>query len=157
MIVLSDLSRVLLFPKDKNYLEGLNELHKKLLAEKGAGYPAFEYFELNQELLDYYESLRDSHTFAVFTTDIIQDHPDIRNALKKVFVRIFSARELGVVKNDPFAYQLIASLLKVAPFACIYIDDQENNVNAAKEAGMHAFVYRSNPVLIQQIKAVLVR
>ncbi|MBI4250317.1 hypothetical protein HY622_01905 [Candidatus Uhrbacteria bacterium] len=85
MVILSDLSRVLLFPKDNKYLGGLNELHKKLITEKGGMYPAFTYFELNQELLDYYKSLDSDHILAVFTTDVIQDHPDIRRELEKVF------------------------------------------------------------------------
>ena len=50
-VILSDFARVILFPKDKSYPGRLDELQAKL-NNQSEGHNFFDYFELNQELLD---------------------------------------------------------------------------------------------------------
>jgi len=70
--IVSDFSRVLLFPKDKSYQGSLNALHKEL-SEKPS-YNALDFFELNVGLLDFYKSLKDRIPVYIFTSDVIQDY-----------------------------------------------------------------------------------
>jgi HAD superfamily hydrolase (TIGR01549 family) len=50
--------------------------------------------------------------------------------------------ETGVVKPHDGAYAAIAERLGVEPDECVFIDDQEKYVTAAREFGMSAIWYR---------------
>ena len=68
--LLFDFSRVLLHPTDKTYKGSLNNLHREL--KDNESYYLFNYFELNQELLDYLKTVKNKFELCIFTTDIIQ-------------------------------------------------------------------------------------
>ncbi|MDP4001066.1 MAG: HAD-IA family hydrolase [bacterium] len=154
--LLSDFSRVLLRPKNMAYAAGLNALHKKLTGESNGTYQIFDYFEFNEELLDFYKSLKGKYPISLFTTDIIQNHPEIRARLEPIFDHIFAANDLGLSKKDSQAYIFIANKLHLDPHEIVYIDDQPGNVEAANEAGLTAFQYNNNnQETIARIKALL--
>ncbi|OGI20946.1 MAG: hypothetical protein A3J06_04690 [Candidatus Moranbacteria bacterium RIFCSPLOWO2_02_FULL_48_19] len=153
--LLSDFSRVLLVPKDRKYTGGLNVLHKRLVAELRGTYQIFDYYELNDELLDFYQSLRGKYPINIFTTDTIQNHPEIRARLEPIFDHIFAANDLGLNKKDPQAYIVIAEKLHLDPHEIVYVDDQLKNVEAANAAGLTAFQYSNNQETIKKIKALL--
>lgn len=49
--------------------------------------------------------------------------------------------EIGVIKPDPLAYQMIADRLGVQPSECLFIDDQPRYCQGAREVGMQAIDY----------------
>ena len=154
--ILSDFSRVLLKPKDENYKESLNTLHRQLSEELGHEYPAADHFVFNDELLDFYASLKGQYPLHLFTTDIIQNHPHIRPKLDAVFDNIISASEHGLSKKDPAAYRFISDMIKKEPMEIVFIDDQLSNLEAAKSAGMKTVHYQDdNERAIHDIKALL--
>jgi putative hydrolase of the HAD superfamily len=59
--------------------------------------------------------------------------------------------EIGVAKPDRRAYEIAATRLGVEPADCLFIDDNEVNVVAARELGMRAEVFRSR----DQVRALL--
>ncbi|GLY90178.1 HAD family hydrolase [Actinoallomurus iriomotensis] len=59
------------------------------------------------------------------------------------FTTLAYSCELGVAKPDRRAYELVAERLGVAPRECLFIDDNETNVLAARELGMRAEVFRA--------------
>ncbi|GAA4626254.1 HAD family phosphatase [Actinoallomurus vinaceus] len=58
---------------------------------------------------------------------------------------------IGVAKPDHRAFEIAAERLGVTPADCLFIDDTEVNVVAAREVGMRAEVFRS----IEQVRALL--
>lgn len=58
---------------------------------------------------------------------------------------------IGVAKPDHAAYRIAAERLGVAPADCVFVDDTEVNVLAAREVGMRAEVFRSP----DQVRALL--
>ncbi len=154
--LLSDLSRVLLFPKDINYAGSLNTLHKKLLVELGEKYKPLDHFEFNTELMNFYRSLKDKYSLNLLTSDVIHHQPDIGMHLGVVFKNVFSANELGLKKKDPDIYLFICKKINTNPTNVIYIDDQIENVNAALAAGMKALLYENdNKKTITELSALL--
>ncbi len=69
------------------------------------------------------------------------------------FSPILLSCELGVDKPDPRIYQILLSELQVAPEDCIFIDDKQENVNAAIALGIDGIVFSSS----KQLKADLER
>jgi FMN phosphatase YigB (HAD superfamily) len=147
--IISDFSKVLLFPKDKNYAGKLNDLHKKNL--ESGGYDFWKHFELDQKLFDYYKTLSKNYELFIFTSEYIQDYPPVRQILDTVFRKIFIAFEMNVKKDDPIAYQKLSDLLDCSPEEIIYIDDSQANVDAANKVRMNAILYKTADSTISKI------
>ena len=138
-VIVSDFSRVLLFPKEGSYKDGLNALHKEL-SEK-SDYSPLDYFEFNQPLLDLYQSLKAKYPLYIFTSDAIQDAPEFQQYLKPIFEDILSAKKMNTDKKTSDAYTLVAKQIGVDPQEILYIDDTPANIQAAKTAGLSTFLY----------------
>jgi FMN phosphatase YigB (HAD superfamily) len=152
--VVTDFSKVLLFAKDEAYSGGLNALNTRLLAGDPA-YPFFDHFVLNDELLDYYQSLGRKLPVYVFTTEYIQNHPAIRGRVRRVFKAVLSAQELGLKKADQEAYRSIAAMIHCGPEEILYIDDKGSNIEAASRAGLRTFLFTGNIVLMSKLDALV--
>jgi len=151
--IISDFSRVILFPKDTNYLGGLNNLHKEL--SQKPDYKALDHFNLNIELLDFYKSLQDKTLFHIFTTDSIQDSHEFQQYLQPIFSKVLSAKKMNVDKKDPGSYKSVATQLKLKPNEILYIDDTPDNVQAARAAGFNTVIYTDNTTLFRSVKEIL--
>ena len=64
---------------------------------------------------------------------------------------------VGLRKPDPAIYLLTIDRLDagLAPSDCLFVDDNELNVEAARELGMTAVQFRSNEQAIGEIRAAL--
>ena len=145
-ILVSDFSRVLLFPKDEIYRSGLNKLYGQTSA---AGDRFEDYFKLNEALLIELEKLEiDKY---IFTTGTVQDAPEIKDRVKAVFKKVFNVPMIGVRKADSRAYLKLCSEIGAEPVQVMFIDDTSANVEAAKEAGLHAVVYENNEQILDSI------
>jgi epoxide hydrolase-like predicted phosphatase len=58
-----------------------------------------------------------------------------------VFDVIVISAEVGLVKPDPAIYHLALSQLGVAPEEAIFLDDVQENIDAARFVGMHAVLF----------------
>lgn len=151
--LVSDLSRVLLLPKDKSYLGTLNGLHREL--SQNPDYKLFNYFELNNELLEFYKSLKGKIVLYMFTSETIQDSPELEPYLKPVFNKIYSALKMGIGKEESLAYKTIASDMRLQPEEILYIDDSMANIGPALTVGLQAILYKDNESIISEIKSKL--
>src|SRR3989304_7756421 len=147
--LLFDFSYVLLFPKDSHYMGKLNALHKEL--SQKPNYVFFDHYVLNNELLDYLKNLKEKYILAICTTGTIQNVPEVRSELDKVFSKVFSSADIGYVKSDSEAYLYVAKQLGVEPKDILFIDDQEENVLAAKTAGLSVIRYTLNKELFTSL------
>ncbi len=148
--IISDLARVILFPRDKGKTDKLNAIHKKHL--ESGDYNFWQQFELNQELLDYYQSISENFNLSIFTSAYIQNYPSLREILDKVFKNIFVAHDLGLKKHDPKVYQKLAELLECETNEILFIDDSQANIDAANEAGIVTILHKENLSTITEIK-----
>lgn len=63
----------------------------------------------------------------------------------------FSHR-LHVAKPEPAIYRHAAEGLGVAPERILFLDDREENIAAARQAGMHAIQYRNHDDFLHEMK-----
>jgi len=70
------------------------------------------------------------------------DNPDAMEFLDHVDGGILSYRD-HLIKPDPAIYKLLMSRYDLKPEECVFIDDTEKNIEAAKALGMHGIVYKS--------------
>jgi putative hydrolase of the HAD superfamily len=63
-------------------------------------------------------------------------------AIHDLFDVVVCSAEVGMAKPDPAIYRLAAERLGLPPEACVFIDDAEPNVEAARAVGMAAIYFR---------------
>lgn len=152
--LLSDFSRVLLNVKDKSYTGFLNTLHQEMSAKPD--YKFFDYFELNEELLKFLETIKDKYSLYIFTTGSVQNVPNVRTRIDPIFRKIYSSEELGLNKKDPQSYLFIAKDLNKNPNEILFTDDQLENIKAAQTAGLPVIHFQSNEQFINDLSKVVV-
>jgi putative hydrolase of the HAD superfamily len=101
------------------------------------------------------ELAAEGHTLGLLS-NIVGDLVPIFEARHRDWLAHFSALayscETGVAKPDPRAYEIVAERLGVAPGDCLFLDDREVNVLAAREVGMRAEVFRT-PAQVRELVA----
>lgn len=150
--IIFDFSRVVLHPKDKSYKNGLNELHSKL--KVNPDYSLSNHFELNKELLDYLSKLKNHYPLYIFTKDYIQEEPELKPHLDKIFIQVFSAHKLGLSKEDTNTFKKLANEIKTKPEEILFIDDLAKNVKAAKKAGLKGIQFLSSEQLFKELAKI---
>ena len=103
--IISDVSYVLLFPKNKGYKGILNRFYEQIKEEENFSF--FNHFELNTELLNFYESIKNKVDLVIYTSDFIQDDPEIRRYFENVFSKIYSAKKMNTSKSKTEGYKKI--------------------------------------------------
>ncbi len=149
--ILSDFSRVILNSKDKNYKGTLNGLHKELL-EEHTNYHFFDYFEFNNEVLNLYRKLKTKYSMNVFTTGTIQNRREVRQIIDPIFEHIYTTKDFGLNKRQVESYLFVAKKLNKKSNEILFIDDQIDNIQAAKKAGLHTIQYSKFEELVSELK-----
>ena len=63
-------------------------------------------------------------------------------ALHELFDDIVVSAEVGMAKPDPAIFRLAADRLGLPPASCVFVDDWDKNVEAARAVGMQAVLHR---------------
>jgi putative hydrolase of the HAD superfamily len=64
-----------------------------------------------------------------------------RLGLINLFDAIVDASHTRILKPDPRAYQAVLDVLALVPEACVFVDDQQRNINGAKSAGLRTVLF----------------
>ena len=59
-----------------------------------------------------------------------------------LFDEIICSADVGVAKPESRIYAIAAERIRLAPEECVFIDDAERNIDAARAFGMHAVYFR---------------
>jgi epoxide hydrolase-like predicted phosphatase len=65
-------------------------------------------------------------------------------ALDHLFDDIVVSAEVGMAKPRPEIFHLAADRLSLPPAACVFVDDWDKNVDAARAVGMQAVLHRAD-------------
>lgn len=69
-----------------------------------------------------------------------------------LFDPVLFSYEIGIKKPDPEVYKLLLSKLQALPQSVLFIDNNQRNVDAAKELGIDGIVFIDSGQLIQELK-----
>jgi len=119
----------------------------------------FEALRPNEPMLDLMRELRDRGYRLAILTNNVREWEELWRAklpLDEIFDLIVDSAWVGMRKPDPAIYRLTLERLgQVEPSAALFVDDNELNVAAARELGMHAIHFRSNEQAIAEIRDAL--
>lgn len=143
----------------------LSDLQPGLEAELGRpvelhslGQAFFEQLEPNEEMLAFYRDLRDRGLrMALLTNNVREWEPLWRSMLPvdDVFEVVVDSGFVGMRKPEPEIYELTLERIGLPAEACVFVDDQDLNCEAARQLGMAAVHFRTTEQAIAELEAVL--
>jgi putative hydrolase of the HAD superfamily len=118
----------------------------------------FEALRGNEAMLDVMRELRDRGYRMAILTNNVREWEELWRAklpVDEIFELVVDSAWVGMRKPDPEIYRLTVSRLgEVEPHECMFVDDNEANVEAARALGMTAVHFRSNEQAIPEIRAL---
>jgi putative hydrolase of the HAD superfamily len=112
-------------------------------------------------MLDLMRELRErGYRMAILTNNVREWEPLWRAKLPvdEIFELVVDSAFVGMRKPDPPIYHLTLERLGgVPPQRALFVDDNEGNVEAARELGMRAVHFRSNEQAIPELRRELER
>jgi putative hydrolase of the HAD superfamily len=120
----------------------------------------FEALQPNEAMIELMRELRDSgYRMALLTNNVREWEPAWRSMLPvdEIFELVVDSGFEGVRKPDAEIYERTVERLgeKIGAADCLFVDDVEVNVVAARELGMSAVHFRDNDQAIAEIRAGL--
>ncbi|NTW44293.1 MAG: HAD family phosphatase [Anaerolineaceae bacterium] len=112
---------------------------------------------LDEELVEFISEHNGEYRFGMLSNAM----SNIRNWLnqKHGFLHLFDvtyfSAELGMAKPDPKCYLAILNEFKVKANEVIFIDDFIENIQAAKELGIHSIYYKTTSQTLSEINQYL--
>ena len=137
---------------------GLDAVLGRHVELNGFGARLMGALEPNRELFDYYATLRRERglRFALLTNNVREWESAWRAMLPidDLFEIVVDSAFVGMRKPEPEIYALTLERLGLAAAACVFVDDLEHNVVAARESGMHGIVYRNTAQAIAELEGL---
>ena len=119
----------------------------------------FDALDPNQPMIDLMRELSATHRMALLTNNVREWEPLWRPMLPvdEIFEFVVDSAFVGMRKPDRAIYELTIERLGdgIAPEECLFVDDVEVNIEAARALGMVAVHFRDNEQAIPEIRAAL--
>lgn len=110
----------------------------------------------NDELIDFIIKSRSNYKTALLSnvSAVIWNYYTPETLNKLFDVQVLSYQE-GMMKPDHRIYQLTCNRLGVQPDECAFTDDNQANVIAAREVGMHGIVFTDNKSYFEELQEIV--
>ena len=97
-----------------------------------------------QPNLDLVRDLRGTHKLAILSNADVSLRGRLEGdmGILHLFDDIVCSAEVGMAKPEPAIYALAAERLGLEPCQCVFVDDLDTNVEAARRVGMQAVLFR---------------
>jgi putative hydrolase of the HAD superfamily len=115
--------------------------------------------ELNIEMVNYFASLRPRYQTAILSNSFVgaREKEEERYRFSEICDFIIYSHEEGIVKPEKAIFELMCQRLNLQPSEIVFLDDVEITVNAARELGIQAILFRETAQAIADIEACLNR
>jgi len=120
----------------------------------------FQALDVNEPMIDVMRDARSrGYRMALLTNNVREWEPYWRAMVPvdEIFEVIVDSAFVGLRKPEPEIYELTVERLGdgIHPSDCLFVDDVEVNIDAARTLGMQAVHFRSNEQAIPEIEAAL--
>ncbi len=104
--------------------------------------------EINDGLLDFASSISKHYKMAIISNDSSRWSKYLREKfdINKYFDVISISGDLKIQKPDEGIFQLTIEQLGCKPEDCLYVDDREGNLEAARKVGMNTVLFNSRNI-----------
>jgi len=120
----------------------------------------FDALHGNEPMLDLMRELREGGFRMAILTNNVREWEELWRAklpVDEIFELVVDSAWVGMRKPDPEIYRLTIDRFgaQLRPRECLFVDDNELNVEAARELGLHAIRFVSNDQAIPEIRTAL--
>lgn len=118
----------------------------------------FEALDPNEPMIELMrECRRDGKRMAMLTNNVQEWEPLWRTMLPvdEIFETVVDSGFVGYRKPEPQIYEITLERLGLPAPACLFVDDLEVNIEAARELGFTAVHYREPDQAIAEVRAAL--
>ena len=118
----------------------------------------FEALDPNPGMLDLIREVRrNGIRTALLTYNVKEWEPKWRSMLPvdELFETVIDSAFVGCRKPDPRIYQLTLERVGLEPDQCVFIDDMQINIDAARELGFHGVHFRETAQARAEVHALL--
>ncbi|NEA65636.1 HAD family phosphatase [Streptomyces sp. SID12488] len=133
----------------------------RILADgRGFGELWFQGRTPNEQFLSFLRALRrDGYRIALLTNNVREWEPLWRAQLPvdELFDVVVDSHKEGVRKPDPAIYRILLDRLGTTPQRCLFVDDTEENCQAAAELGIRTVRFADTGGAVSEISALLHR
>ena len=100
---------------------------------------------LDNELVEEIRALKQDYTTAILSNygSLLREKLNHRWQIADVFDQVIVSCEVGVMKPAPAIYQIALEKVNCTPEEAVFIDDSLENVEGARNVGMHAIHFKS--------------
>lgn len=108
---------------------------------------------IDNEVFDVAKHLSKKYKLIILSNDT-KDWMDAkvkRFGLKKIFQRIYNSADIGFAKPADAIFNFVLNDQNIKPEELVFIDNQENNFNAASKLGIKAILFKNVDSLLQQL------
>ncbi|HTX25432.1 MAG TPA: HAD family phosphatase [Streptosporangiaceae bacterium] len=113
----------------------------------------------NTELIEYARRLRTRCRTGILSNSFVgaREREQAAYGFEDLVDEIIYSHECGLRKPDPRIYALACGRLRVEPAQMVFLDNVGPCVEGARQAGIHAVLYRDNAQAIRDIENLLAR
>jgi putative hydrolase of the HAD superfamily len=120
----------------------------------------FDALEVNEPMIGVMRDARERGLRMALLTNNIREWEPLWRAMlpvDEIFELVVDSAFVGMRKPEPEIYELTVERLGdgIEPADCLFVDDVEHNVDAARDLGMRAVHFQSNEQAIPEIEAAL--
>ena len=133
---------------------GLNDAQSKELIEDAWK----EYLgEPNTEMIEFFSSLRTKYRTGIISNSFVgaREREEEKYGFHKLCEVIIYSHEVGILKPAPEIYLLACQKLEIKPEVCLFLDDVEENITAARALGMKAVLFKNNAQTFSEFNTIL--
>ena len=111
----------------------------------------------NTELIEYVRRLRPRYRTGIVSNSFVgaREREQAAYGFEDLVDEIVYSHESGMAKPDPRIYALVCERLGARPAETVFLDDIEQCVAGARDAGLNAVRYRDNAQAIAEIEKLL--
>ncbi len=111
----------------------------------------------NTELIEYARQLRPRYRTGIVSNSFVgaREREQAAYGFEDLVDQVVYSHEAGMSKPDPRLYALVCARLGVRPEETVFLDDADQHVAGARQAGLHAVCYRDNNQAIEEIDKLL--
>ncbi|MBI2609728.1 HAD family phosphatase [Candidatus Giovannonibacteria bacterium] len=114
---------------------------------------------IDQRMVDFITVLKRQYKVALLSNfpKGIEDYLAERFHIEHLFDAVVSSYNIQKKKPSLDAYRYASDQIALKPEECLFVDDSENNVLAAKEAGMRGLVFKNFEDFKEQFESIFGR
>jgi len=110
---------------------------------------------LNKEMVKLRKALKKVYRIYILSdTNYLHASINKKRGVHDGFNKVFLSNKIGIKKPDPRIFKYALKKINLKPRETVFIEDKEENIEAAKKLGMNALLFKNYRQLVKDLKGM---